>query len=490
MPASQEDGARTNIPQAQIACIIFAQALTELMFALYAPFFPGECANRGIGHAVVGTIFSTPMLIALIAAPAVPSLCRWLGNRSVVFVSLMGMGVISLLWVAVDRIEGRAWFVTFSLVLRACEGAFAGVFEGASTSLLLKLADEDMIGAVMSWSESGRAIGTMIGPSVGGLLYDHGGFQMPFLFTAGLVFVLVGPLAFLMRRAALASDGTAATAAAGEEATSDVSKFIALLRLPMVTTGLACNFIIFATVTAFDPTMQPFLAQPPLLLSASSVGLIFGLTVLTFIIFSAMSDPIARCASTLIVLIGGLCIAAGSLLLVGPSPLLYRAIPMLPQQSLPLICCSLIGFGLGVGLTMAPSASFMVRAAISEGLNMEIASDQLATLTTLSFTLAGFVGPISAGFIVQWLGGPKLGFQLLTTILSLLMATLAAAIFCLFSASGSSRQALLRPDSNGTPAAANIAEVTISFGSNPDSTVTDPLLISYAGHNVAEGHAA
>lgn len=188
--------------------------------------------------------------------------------------------------------------------------------------------------------------------------------------------------------------------------------FIAQLRILMVTAGLARNVIIFTAITALNRTLRPFPAQLQLLLSASSVGLILGLTMLS-IIFSIMSDPIAGFASALTVLVGGLCVVVRSLLLVGPPPLQYCVILMLLQQSLPLILCSLIGVRADISLTTAPSASLVVRAAISEGLTVQIASDQLATLTMLAFTLGGLVGPIPAGFIFQWLGGPKLGFQLL-----------------------------------------------------------------------------
>ena len=75
--------------------------------------------------------------------------------------------------------------------------------------------------------------------------------------------------------------------------------------------------------------------------------------------------------------------------------------------------------GGGAGLTVAPVTNLMVRAASAAGLSMETASDQLATVSTLAFSLGAATGPLSAGAAVQLLGGPYDGFRWATTCLGL-----------------------------------------------------------------------
>lgn len=94
------DRASTHGKRLQLVIIILAQALSDLSFGLIAPFFPGACADRGIGHGTVGAIFMTQQVVGLLFTPLAPWLCRRLGSRAVILVTLTGQGVAGLLWAA------------------------------------------------------------------------------------------------------------------------------------------------------------------------------------------------------------------------------------------------------------------------------------------------------------------------------------------------------------------------------------------------------
>ena len=216
----RDSRATTHGKRLQIAVIILSQALSDLSFGVIAPFFPGACLDRGIQHGTVGAIFMTQQVVALLFTPLAPWLCRRLGNRGVILGTLVGQGVAALLWAATSELQSTGGFLATAFALRALQGMMQGVFEAAAASMLIKSVHVSLVGTVMGWSESGRAVhapsgccqppqppppprpaarfaqltrarspwqlGFLLGPPVGGLLYQLGGFRCPFLATAAL----------------------------------------------------------------------------------------------------------------------------------------------------------------------------------------------------------------------------------------------------------------------------------------------------------------
>ena len=148
----------THGKRLQIVIIILAQALSDLSFGLIAPFFPGACAERGINHGTVGAIFMTQQVVGLLFTPLAPWFSRKLGSRAVILCTLTGEGVAALLWAAVGGLHSKGGFLAAAFALRAFQGMMQGVFEAAAASMLIKSVHVSLIGSVMGWSESGRAV--------------------------------------------------------------------------------------------------------------------------------------------------------------------------------------------------------------------------------------------------------------------------------------------------------------------------------------------
>lgn len=150
--------ATTHGKRLQIVVIILSQALSDLSFGLIAPFFPGACLDRGIQHGTVGAIFMTQQVVGLLFTPLAPWLCRKLGNRAVILFTLTGEGVAALLWAAAGELQSNSGFLATAFALRAFQGMMQGVFEAAAASMLIKSVHVSLVGTVMGWSESGRAV--------------------------------------------------------------------------------------------------------------------------------------------------------------------------------------------------------------------------------------------------------------------------------------------------------------------------------------------
>lgn len=398
-----------------VATCIAAAALSDLNMGLLAPFFPETCAHRGVPHALVGSMFSALPIAAVVATPAAPLFIRLVGCRRVLLLTLVLQGLLSLAFASLSFIQGRAAFIAVGMSLRAMQGLGGGIFETALLSLLMRSVPEKLVGSVVGWSEAGRACGFLLGPVLGGALYEVGGFALPFFVVGGALLTLPAALMLVMRRADSASNELQSVQAEEPSDTPPVVSTLALLQIPAVSAGLLVQLAIFAVISFFDPTLQPFLALPPLALSAGTVGLLLGLAVLFYVLFSIVSGPLAGVTGDVACLHAGLIVAAAAIVLIGPSPLL----PDMPAHSLPLVLGVMASLGAGAGLTVAPVTNLMVRAASSGGLTMQHASDQLATISTLSYACGAATGPLAGGAAVQLLGGPYDGFRRATTGLGL-----------------------------------------------------------------------
>ena len=79
-----------------------------------------------------------------------------------------------------------------------------------------------------------------------------------------------------------------------------------------------------------------------------------------------LSGPIAERLGDVPLVACGLGVAAASLVCNGPSPLLTQLAPV-PQHCLALYIGTIASFGVGMGLTVAPTTNLMVKAATARG---------------------------------------------------------------------------------------------------------------------------
>lgn len=68
---------------------------------------------------------------------------------------------------------------------------------GAVLAILLKVFPEKYA-SILSWTETFFGLGYMLGPALGALLYDLGGFTLPFLVVGSVGFVVATSLVFSM----------------------------------------------------------------------------------------------------------------------------------------------------------------------------------------------------------------------------------------------------------------------------------------------------
>jgi MFS family permease len=247
--------ARRYLEHAAICCLSCASA--DVGSSLFAPFFPAHAAKRGLSSTLVGGIFALPMISMLLVTPLMPQLQRRCGVRLTLVVSMLGQAISIFAFGFVDSLtHDPAAFSAACLASRAVLGVASAGSEVAATTILISAAPPNLRAQALGWAEAARGLGSMLGPPLGGLLFEYGGFPLPFLVVGAANALFALPLLRLPK---------------GSLEDAPPVSICALLRLPPALGGAV---VVCGGMVAFgflEPTLQPFLADAPFHMSEAQV---------------------------------------------------------------------------------------------------------------------------------------------------------------------------------------------------------------------------
>jgi predicted MFS family arabinose efflux permease len=248
-------------------------------------------------------------------------------------------------------------------------------------------------GRVMGLVMGGTGFGFMIGPSIGGWLYELGGMRLPFLAVAGAS--LVALAAFLVvpipeRRSA-----------------RDRVPFRRLLRVPAVAACTAAVVTMASTLAMLEPVLSLHL-QTRLGVTPARVGLLFGVaavaTTLLHPIYGRLTDRWGGGRLTLV----GLVATAAALPLLGRAWSFESAIALFVLQAS------------AGALAITPSLAYMADVVPAAG----TASFGVAYgLYNFAWGIGILAGPALGGYVFE-----RMGFGSLTLVWAPFVVTVAAAL--------------------------------------------------------------
>lgn len=159
-----------------VAIAIFTDML---IYGLVVPILPGYASSLGVSQTAIGFLFSSYAITLFIATPIFGLLSDRIGRRGPMLWGLLGLAAATILFCFANS-------YILLIVARALQGVAAAVTWTSGLALLADLYPPEERGKAMGIALSGQAAGTLLGPTVGGWLYELGGYQAPFLFAAGL----------------------------------------------------------------------------------------------------------------------------------------------------------------------------------------------------------------------------------------------------------------------------------------------------------------
>ncbi|MGH2583439.1 MAG: MFS transporter, partial [Dehalococcoidia bacterium] len=176
-------------PRAALAVVTLAAFTDMLLYGLVVPVLPGYAKDLGISDWAIGVLFGSYSVALLVGTPIFGILSDRVGRRGPMFCGLIGLGAATLLF---------AFATNYPMLLtaRVLQGIAAACTWTAGLALVADLYPSGSRGAAMGTALTGMTVGTLIGPPVGGLLFELGGYRLPF-FVAGAAALLQG-LAMLL----------------------------------------------------------------------------------------------------------------------------------------------------------------------------------------------------------------------------------------------------------------------------------------------------
>ncbi len=242
--------------------------------------------SRGLVAALVAFATFTDILAYSIAVPVLPHLSQQFGASPTLIGLLFGSFGVTVLAVSVpmgsvsDRIGRRLPLVGGLIVLAAASVLFAfapsmpwlfaaRLVQGAADAvtwvvgfaLIADLYTARERGRVMGLVMSGSTFGFMVGPTLGGWLYERGGARMPYLAVAALAIV--------------AAAGFAALHLPRGSRTHEAVPLRAILKVRAVTVCALAVAVGGGTLAMIEPILSLFLAAE-IKLGPARIGLVFG----------------------------------------------------------------------------------------------------------------------------------------------------------------------------------------------------------------------
>jgi MFS family permease len=155
-------------------------------FAMFAAFFPPAMVGLGLHQTYIAPIFSSFTIGNIVFSIASAPLATRFGRRPILRLGVAAVSAGSLLFGLVPDLlsEEMPMVLLFSLA-RCVQGGGGGLVNTVAMSTLSDQFPKDK-GKVLGMASSSGAMAFFVGPPVGGVLFELGGFRLPFILAAVL----------------------------------------------------------------------------------------------------------------------------------------------------------------------------------------------------------------------------------------------------------------------------------------------------------------
>ncbi|XP_050723177.1 MFS-type transporter SLC18B1-like [Eriocheir sinensis] len=375
--------------QQWLTLIVFAIAdfCSAVCVSLQAPFYPMMAESKGATPTQYGFVFGIFELTVFIVSPIYGNYLYKIGPKFMFNAGIFTTATTCILFGFLDRINNCNAFIGFSFAIRIVEAMGNSGFLTASFSIIAKEFPEN-VGATFACLETCFGLGMIVGPTLGGALFELGGYTLPFV---SLGCMLLAAASFTYCILPSYSD---------EPKNEEVKQgsMLSLIKIPAI--GLAAYAIIASSISIgfLQATLEPHLR--PLSLSPFQLGLMFVLNGATYGFFAPVWGFLCdKIINPRFVVIFGAFVVMTAFILIGPAP--FLPIP----TTLPICIIALVLHGTGFGAELVATFTSAHRDAVKNGFPDDISTYGLVSgMWTSTFALGAFIGPSAAGALFDWVG--------------------------------------------------------------------------------------
>jgi DHA1 family solute carrier family 18 vesicular amine transporter 1/2 len=369
-----------------VALVTFSTFTDLVAYSIAVPVLPDLSGRLGASPTMIGLLFASFGVTVLAVSVPMGAVSDRVGRKLPMVAGLLALAAASILFAYADRLP---WLFGARLV----QGAADAVTWVVGFALVADLYGPAERGRVMGLVMAGSTSGFMVGPTIGGWLYETGGVQVPFLAVAGA--------------ATLAALGFLLLDLPPPARQVEQVPFRRVFRIPAVAVCAAAVIAGGGTIAMLEPVFSLHLADA-IGLGPARIGLVFGFAAVAsaFLhpVFGRLADRYGARRLTMIGLV-----AMGVFL-----PLLARI------WSFESAVAAYIVQVIAVSLVVTPSLAFMAEAISTAG----ISSFGVAYgVYNFAWALGLLIGPATGGYLYE-----RLGFNLLVWLWAPLTIVVAALL--------------------------------------------------------------
>lgn len=369
-----------------VALVTLGTFTDLLAYSIAVPVLPDFTGRMGASPATIGFLFASFGVTLLGVSVPMGAVSDRIGRRLPLVIGMVVLAASTLVF-------AYATTLPWLFAARMMQGAADAITWGVGFALVADLYGASERGRVMGLVMSGSNLGFMIGPSVGGWLYETGGPRLPFLLVSGVAAAGAAGFLWLRPRAPIAA--------------REAVPFSRLIRVPAVAVCAVVVMVASATFSMYEPVLSLFLGSA-LKLSPSRIGLVFGVAALASAVMHPVYGRLAdRYGGHRLMLIGLLVASA-------VMPFLAHAETYWGAQSLFLMQA------VSLGMVVTPSLTYMAEAGARAG----------ASSFGVSYGLYNFAwgcgllgGPAAGGVMYE-----RMGFTRMLLVWPILVLGAAAAL--------------------------------------------------------------
>jgi MFS transporter, DHA1 family, solute carrier family 18 (vesicular amine transporter), member 1/2 len=254
-----------------VALVTLATFADLVAYSVCVPVLPDFARRLGASPAQIGLMFGSFGATLLAVSVPMGAVSDRTGRRLPLVLGMLALAGSTLMFAYADSLPTL-------FAARMIQGAADGVTWVVGFALIADCYGPEDRGRVMGYVMSGTSFGIMVGPSIGGWLYEAGGIALPFQFVSALALVAAVGLALLRPPTRdRAADPTPVS-------------ILTVARVPSVALCAAIVVVTSATVAMLEPVL-PLFFDRRLGFRPAQVGLLFGVAAVASIVMPLAYGP-------------------------------------------------------------------------------------------------------------------------------------------------------------------------------------------------------
>lgn len=371
--------------------------LLEVTQSSLQSYWNGAISARGVSLTAIGAATGLGAIGVVVVGPQVPKLIQRFGGGPNVLAGGTGTFLVMRCFLAgLDLVYDPTMIIAIMSLVYVFQFSAGATVEACTASIVMSCTEEEDRTKANGIVQAFRALGGVVGPPIGGVLYEHFGFAPPILIVVGLMAINYVVLLFML------FSGKMPPYALDDEQKDGKSDSKSILRIPVVALAGSCFF--FGCSGLFFPItfIQPFLSAPPYNLGQTLVGFVLSMGFFGILLGGGSAAALEKKFGPVTALAFSFGEMALGYMVLGPSPLILSSILPVGEVWVPAVGNLIVQ--MGFGSTMTLTGPLCMSLAVACGRNKEDAAQQIGVITVLAPGLSLFVIPALGGLLADLFG--------------------------------------------------------------------------------------